>query len=249
MGNLSLQRSPWKFIYLQTGPPDTCLFFFLCHRRFPLLCSCPAAHRRCRALGSTSSLCKHLRVALCLSHLYSPLSLASPALATRTPPPLGRHRAAAVASPKLSAQPLCSRALEHYDYPTELLVAFFSSFSTPTPRNAVAIAARTPVSSSSPSPHPSAAALPALTSPLAPPHPRAAFRPFFFPARTPERRRAVLPQPPPLPRRGRARTDLPDPIQNSQKVALDSLMLFPLLFPAAGDEPCQNRRSKLCPPL
>jgi hypothetical protein len=34
MGNLSLQRSPWKFFYLQTGPPDTCLFFILCHPRF-----------------------------------------------------------------------------------------------------------------------------------------------------------------------------------------------------------------------
>jgi hypothetical protein len=34
MGNLSLQRSPWKFFYLQMGPPDTCLFFFLCHPRF-----------------------------------------------------------------------------------------------------------------------------------------------------------------------------------------------------------------------
>jgi hypothetical protein len=46
---------------------------------------------------------------------------------------------------------------------------------------------------SSPSSHPSTAAPPALTPPLAPPHPRAAVQPIPFPARTPERRRAVLP--------------------------------------------------------
>jgi hypothetical protein len=164
-------------------------FFFLCPRHFPL-CSAPAtvAHRRRRAPSSTSSLCTYLRVDLCLSHLSSPLSLASPALATRTPPPLGRHRAAAVASPKSSTQSLCSHALEHYNYPTELLVAFFSSFSTSTPRNAVAIAARTPASLSSPSPHPSTAAPPALTPFSAPPHPRIASQPFPFPAWTPELR-------------------------------------------------------------
>jgi hypothetical protein len=88
---------------------------------------------------------------------------------------------------------LCLRALEHYNYPTELMVAFFPSFPTPTPRNTADIAARTLASLSSPSPHPSTAAPPALTPPLAPAHPRAAVRPISFPTRTPERRRAILP--------------------------------------------------------
>jgi hypothetical protein len=114
-------------------------------------------------------------------------------LATRAPPPLGRHRVVAVASPKSSVRSSCLRMLEHYNYLAELMVAFFPSFSTPTPRNTAAIATRMPASLSSPSPHPSTASPPALTPSSAPPHPRVASQPFPIHARTPERRRAVLP--------------------------------------------------------
>jgi hypothetical protein len=50
MGNFSLQRSPWKFLKLQTGPSDSCLLLLpLSPSLSPLLCFCPAAHRRCSA--------------------------------------------------------------------------------------------------------------------------------------------------------------------------------------------------------
>jgi hypothetical protein len=167
---------------LQTSPTDTCCFFFLCHPRFPL-CSAPAtaAHHRRRTPSSTSSCYTCPRVASYLFHLCSPPSLASPALATRAPPPLGRHRAVAMASSKPSARSSCLCALEHYNYPVELLVASFSSFSTPTSQNAATTSTRTPASSSSPSPHLPTAAPPALTPVSATHHPRAAPRPFLFP--------------------------------------------------------------------
>jgi hypothetical protein len=108
MGNLSLQRGPWNFWNSQTSPSDpVCLLPPLA----PLLrlCSAPAAaaHRR-HSFPSATSCCIPLpRVALYLSHLGSSFPLASSALATRTPSPCGRHRAAAVASSKPSAQLLC----------------------------------------------------------------------------------------------------------------------------------------------
>jgi hypothetical protein len=84
------------------------LFFLLCHACCPL-CSAPAAaaHRRRSLPSATSSYISLPRVALYLSHLGSSFSLPSSALDTHTPPPCGRHRAAAVASSTPSAQLLC----------------------------------------------------------------------------------------------------------------------------------------------
>jgi hypothetical protein len=98
-----------------------------------------------------------------------------------------------VASPKSRARSSFLRTHEHYKYPAKLMLTFFSFFSTPTPQNATTIATRTPASSSSPSPHSPTAAPPALTPSSATPRPRIASRPPPFHARTPERRRAVLP--------------------------------------------------------
>jgi hypothetical protein len=123
MGNLSLQRSPWKFFYLQTGPPDTCMFFFLCHHRFlsvllllppPIAGAVPELHLQPLYMPTRRLRVFHRPTSSPLSS--SPCATSLPLL-SRTASTTGRgnllliHRRALVATPARNAASLLTLSI------------------------------------------------------------------------------------------------------------------------------------------
>jgi hypothetical protein len=161
MGNISLQRSPWKFLKLQTGPSDSCLLLLPLSSSLPLCsASAPAAHRRRNTPSATSCWVFLPRVApqsCCVPNLLcwpscrmpwrSGTATAAWTLASLCSPPRRMEEALEPPSSILWAH-------QYRKNPLDSFLPLARHFLAPRPRNAVAISPATLASSTPPWTHP-----------------------------------------------------------------------------------------------